>query len=253
MRPTILWLKVTFAVLCGATLVGAQNLPQGTALPVMLSTRLNAKDAKPGQKIEGKLMQEVLQPATGEMIKSGSRVTGHVVSVIKPGDSGSRIVLQFDQLQDEHGVIPLNVRVRALAASASVFQAGVPVDNNTDAEPPTQWATKQVGGDIVFRGRGYVASDQGKVGTWSGNGVWGKLAPGGDCSESDDNGTRQSLWIFSTTACGVYGFRDLKLSQSGGSAPLGQVTLQAAKDIDIRGGSGWLLLANAPPAKAATK
>ncbi len=240
-------------VLCCSAVLGAQDLPAGTALPVMMSTRLNAKGAKPGQKIEGKLMQEVLQPSSGEMIKSGSRVTGHVISVDKPGASGSRIVLQFDELQDEHGTIPLNVRVRALAGSASVFQAGVPVDNNTDAEPPTQWATKQVGGEIVFRGRGYVASDQGKVGTWSGDGVWGKLAPGGDCPEADDNGTRQALWIFSTTACGVYGFRDLRLTQNGGSAPLGQITLESNQDIDIRGGSGWLLLVNSSPAKPAGK
>jgi hypothetical protein len=239
--------KIAVVVLFSATALTAQSIPAGTALPVMLNSGLNAKGAKPNQKIEGKLMQEV-NLSEGAKLKSGSHVTGHVVSVSRPKGSGSHIVVQFDQLQDEHLTIPLHVSLRAIASSQNVFQAGLPVDTNSTNESSQSWVTKQVGGEVVFRGRGYVASDKGKVGIYSGTGVWGKLAASGDCPASESNNPLQALWIFSTTACGAYGFENTKLEQSGLTPPLEQIAFSSDKDIDIRGGSGWLLVTNSAPA-----
>lgn len=236
-------IRLAAVILYSAAFLGAQTLPAGTALPVMLSSSLNAKSAKPNQKIEGKLMQEVALPG-GAKLKSGSHVTGHVIAVSRPKSSGSRIVVQFDQLQDERQTIALNVSLRALAASQNVFQAGLPVDASSTTESSVEWVTKQVGGEIVFRGRGYVASDKGKVGVWSGSGVWGKLAASGDCAVDDSSNPQQALWIFSTTACGLYGLEHTKLDQSGLTPPLDQIAFSSDKDIDIRGGSGWLLVTN---------
>jgi hypothetical protein len=235
--------RLAVALFCSAIALSAQNLPVGTALPVELSSSLNAKSAKSGQKIEGKLMQEVM--LGDAKVKSGSHVTGHVVSVSRPGASGARIVVQFDQLQDEHQMIPLHVGARAVASSQSVFNAGLPANTNSDDEGSQSWVTKQIGGEYVFRGRGYVSSDQGKVGTWSGTGVWGSLPAAGDCPAGDNTNPQQALWIFSTTACGAYGFEHTKLEQSGLTPPLGQIVLSSPKDIDLRGGSGWLLVVTA--------
>jgi hypothetical protein len=241
-------LRLAVALMCFAATLAAQNLPAGTALPVELGSSLNAKNAKPGQKIEGKLMQEVIL-GEGVKIKSGSHVTGHVVSAQRPGTSGARIMVQFDQLQNEHQVIPLHAGVRAVASSQSVFNASLPVDASSTTETSQEWVTKQVGGEYVFRGRGYVSSDQGKVGTWSGSGVWGKLAEAGDCPAGESANPQQALWIFSTTACGMYGFEHAKLEHSGLTAPVGQIVLSSSQNIDLRGGSGWLLVVIAAPAK----
>ena len=232
------------AILCFGSRVAdsataTQTLPAGTALPVMLNTTLNAKNDKAGQKLEGKLMQEVRLPS-GAVIKKGSRVTGEVVSVQKP----LRISVRFDQLQDEHQSIPLKVSLRAVAAAESVFQAGLPADAST-SESSDEWVTEQVGGQYVFRGRGYVTSDLGRIGVWNGNGVWGKLQAGENCPATDDNGDEQSLWIFSTTACGAYGFENMQIVHDGRDNPVGQITLQSDKQMLVRGGSGWLLLVNA--------
>ncbi len=234
------------ALCCFATAVTPQHLPAGTALPIMLSSTLSAKSDKAGQKIEGKLMQEVKLPS-GIVIKKGSRVIGQVISVQKP----LRITVQFTQLQDEHETIPLNVNLRALAASESVFQAGLPADAST-AEQSDEWVTQQVGGDFVFRGRGYVSSPQGRVGFWTGNGVVGKLSAGDDCPESDSNGVEQALWVFSTAACGVYGYdKKLTIAHDGQTAPIGQITLvSTGKELQVRGGSGWLLVVNPVPKPA---
>lgn len=238
--------RLAALLICCAAALTAQTIPPGTALPVMLSSTLNAKSAKPNQKIEGKLMQQVPLP-NGGTLQSGSHVTGHVVSVSRPKGSNSQIVVQFDQLQDDHQSIPLHVSLRAMASSQNVFQAGLPIDSASTDESSDEWVTKQVGGDVVFRGRGYVSSDRGKVGVWSGRGVLGRLPESGNCPAASDN-PQQALWIFSTTACGIYGFEHTKLEQSGATPPLDQIAFSSAKDIDIRGGSGWLLVTNAPAA-----
>jgi hypothetical protein len=246
----VLCLLLTLGVVLSSHMADAQSLPAGIALPVMVETELKSDD-KPGDKIEGKLMQELRLPS-GSTIKSGSHVVGHVVST-NGAAGGAQIVVQFDQLQDEHQTMPLNVSLRALAATENVFQAKLPVDASSTYESSDEWVTKQVGGEYVFRGRGYVASDkgpdQGKVGIWSGSGVWGKLNPAADCPASDSNGEQQALWIFSTTACGVYGIEDTKITHAGRTAPLGQITLGSAKNILVRGGSGWLLIVNPVTAK----
>ena len=238
-------------MLCFSSLLAAQNLPAGTALPVAVGTTLTAKGSKAGQKIDGKLMQE-LRLQSG-VIKSGAHVTGHVVSVKKPSAGGSSIVVQFDQLQNEHQAIPLNVSVRAVAASNSVFNAGLPSGNNTDQDPSDMWVTRQVGGEYVFRARGYVESDHGKVGVWDGRGVWGKLQPAANCDDSQINADLQALWVFSTTACGAYDLPDTTLAHAGNTPPLGQVTLQSTKNVEIHGGSGWLLIVNPAPANTGGK
>ena len=137
--------------------------------------------------------------------------------------------------------------VRALASSQSVFNAGLPVGAASTYESSTSWTTKQVGDEVVFRGRGYVAGGDGKVGIWNGSGVWGRLPASGDCPASESTDPQQALWVFSTTACGAYGFERTKVDQAGFNAPVGQIVLSSTKDIDVRGGSGWLLVV-LPPA-----
>ena len=245
-RP-MFWLKLAVAVLFSVIMLPAQDLPAGTALPMMLNSTLDAKKDKPGEKIEGKIMQDVPLPSGGQ-IKSGSHVIGHVVSVGKPGVAGSRIAVIFNQIEDHGQVIHLSVNLRALASTESVFDAKLPMGNQSDTESSNEWMTKQVGGDVVNRGRGVVASSTGIVGRYTGSGVWGKLTPGldADCPATIGNDSEQALWLFSTSACGVYGLRDVKLTHDGSTDPLGQIELQSDKDLVIRGGSGWLLLVNAP-------
>lgn len=244
--------KLALALFFCTGLAAAQNLPAGTALPLAVGTTLTAKGSKAGQKIDGKLMQDLRLPS-GAVIKSGSHVSGHVVSVKKPGAGGSNIVVQFDQLQDEHNAIPLNVSVRAVAGSKSVFNAGLPAGNSTNDEASVSWVTRQIGGEYVFRGRGYLASGRGKVGVWDGRGVWGKLQAADNCEDSQINTDIQALWVFSTIACGVYDLPDTTLAHAGNTPPMGQITLQSTKNVEIHGGSGWLLIANPAPGGPGSK
>ena len=236
----ILGSKLAAAMLALAMAAATPTLPAGTALPIMLGSTLSAKSDKVGQKIEGKLMQEVHLPS-GAVIKKGAKVIGQVIAVQKP----SRITVQFTALEDEHRTVALNVNLHALAAAESIFQAQLPVGNSTP-EQSNEWVTQQVGGDYVFRGRGYVSSDLGKVGLWTGEGVVGRLSAGEDCLDFEGNGQEQALWLFSTAACGAYGYnKKLTIVHDGRTAPLGQITLEStAKELQVRSGSGLLLVVN---------
>jgi hypothetical protein len=243
------WLRLTAALICSVTMLSAQDLPAGTALPVMLSSSLDAKKDRPGETIEGKTMQEVSLPS-GVTIKRGSRVTGHVVAVNSQAAGGSRITLQFDRLEDEGRTIALSVSLRAIASMESVSQAQNPLNADSTYLGADSWTTRQVGGDIVNRGRGLVGSDSGIVGKWTGSGVWGKLTPVPErgCPATDGFDREQALWVFSTSACGLYGVRDVKLAHAGRTLPVGQIVLESRQDLRLRGGSGWLLLVNATAA-----
>ncbi len=232
----------------GAGLVGAlamlitQGIPPGTALPVMLGTTLNAKKDKPGQKIAARLMQDIPLPA-GEKVKAGAHVTGHIVSVTKIAGGGSRMVLKFDQLQTGGKTIPLVVSARAIAAMDSVYAAELPINADSNYVSSNEWVMRQVGGEVVNRAHGVVASSDSIVGRWDGA-PWGKLttAVEGNCTATDGNGIVQALWVFSTSACGLYGFKDVKLVRDGRGEPLGEIVLEFSKDAHIGSGSGWFLL-----------
>jgi hypothetical protein len=232
------WFCLLAATLCSATSVPA-TLPPGTVLPVLISSTLSAKNAKVNEKIDGKLMQQLRLPS-GIVIKKGAHISGKVIAVQRP----TRLTVQFTQLNDGDITVPLNVSVRALASPQSVFSAHLSVDS-TVPDQTDEWTTQQVGGDYVFRGRGYVSSAAGNVGIWNGDGVWGKLQEGDNCPSGDNTNMMQSLWVFSAGACGAFGFKGLTISQDGSAQPMGQITLESNKEVLVRGGSGWLLLANA--------
>ena len=241
----MLLLTLGAGLLSAVAMLATSGIPAGTALPVTLNSTLDARKDKPGEKIQAKLMQDI-PLSSGEKIKGGARVTGHIVEVTKLPAGGSRMVLKFDELQDRGTAIPLNVSARAIAAMESVYAAEIPIDATSDSESSNQWVMRQVGGEIVNRGRGRIASGEGLVGRWNGQ-AWGKLTAGaeGDCTAADGNGIEQALWVFSTSACGLYGLEGMTLAHDGRTAPLGQIVLESSKSLHVGGGSGWFLLVNA--------
>jgi hypothetical protein len=239
----MLWMRFATALLLYA-LGSDQALPAGTVIPVMISTGLNAAKDEPGKKIEGSVMQLVPLPSGGK-IDARARITGHVVSVGKAQPSGATMVLKFDTIEDHGRTIPLTVALLAVASSQSVAEAQAPIEANSDLEPVSQWVTRQVGGDVVNRGRGKVASHDGVVGTWvEDSSVLVRLTPNpkAGCPSGPGYDREQATWIFSSAACGTYGLNDATVASSGRTSPLGEITLKGDRNIAIRGGSGWLLI-----------
>jgi hypothetical protein len=234
-------LRFAFALLVLAV-IPSQDIPAGTVIPIMLRSSLNAAKDRVGKKVEGRVMQNVRIPS-GRTIKEGSRMIGHVVNLTQPGSSGSSIVVKFDALEEEGRTTALTTRLLAVASTASVRDAQLPITANSDTEPVSQWVTRQVGGDVVRRGQRRVASHEGALGTWvGGSSVLIKLTPNpkAGCSEGPGYDREQAVWIFSSAACGAYGL-NVKIASAGTAPPLGEIEITSRRNVDIGDGSAWLL------------
>jgi len=234
------------------TLSSAQHIPAGTVLPVMLNPTLDAKHRQPGQKITGRIKQDVPLP-DGTSIPRNSMISGSVVSATPAAaNAPSRLAIKFDQLIIKGRQIPIAVHLRALASMNEVFEARMPTNAWDDyGTSPSDWNTVQVGGAGVYRGSGQLIAGGEVVGRATDYGaVTAKLvaAPGKGCSGNGDH--EQALWIFSPWACGIYGISDLKLTHDGRTEPIGVIEFESPRDVRIQGGSGWLLRVDPPETKA---
>jgi hypothetical protein len=240
-------LKVLVAgLLLAASSLIAQEIPAGTVLPVMLRTTLDARKARVGQKIEARVMQDV--PLSSQTrIRAGTKLVGHVVEVTRPGPtSGSRIAISFDRVIIRGAEIPVTTSLRSLASMMEVFEAQLPTNAIDDYGTTTSdWVTVQIGGAAVYRGNGTVTTDGQVVGKSTlGGEVTAKLIASGDGAcrgTAAGNDREQALWLFSPSACGAYGFADLKIVHAGRHDPVGQIILASDKNVHVPAGSGLLL------------
>jgi hypothetical protein len=234
------------AFLALATGLLAQTVvPAGTILPLQLNSSLNSVTSKPGQVITARVMQDVPLPSGGK-VHAGSKVIGRILEVTHAGNGkGARISLQFDKLKLSKRVIPITTNLRALASMMEVEAAQVPQSGPDRGTSEDSWTTLQVGGDVVYRGGGPVTNAAAVVGKPVPGGVLVRIASGtgnrcrGDLAGNDQP---QALWVFSSDACGTYGFPDLTILHAGRSDPVGKIALGSeSAQFDVRSGSGLLL------------
>jgi hypothetical protein len=191
-------------------------------------------------------MQDVPLP-DGAKIRAGSKVVGQVVALRK-NDNGADIELRFDKLITGNRVIPITTDLRAIASMMEVSDAQVPESGPDRGTPQYRWTTDQIGGEVNYGGGSGVAHGSYIVGESVPPGVLVRVssAPGMKCrGEADHNNWLQALWVFSSDACGVYGFPGLTIAHAGRTTPVGEVVLRVDKGkVNIRAGSGMLLRVN---------
>jgi hypothetical protein len=231
----------------GASALYSQTvLAPGTILPIRLNDSLSSRKSKPGDVISGRVMQNVpLQ--NGSSIHSGTRVLGRVLSVT-PATNGAttQISFQFDSIQSGHSRIPVTTNLRALASPLEIDSAQLPLYGGDRGTPSTAYTTVQIGGDeVVYRGGGPVARGETVVGkpVYGGVLVTVSSAPGTPCRGAfEGNNQPQALWLFSSDACGVYGYAGVSISHAGRTNPASQIVLATSnRELNIRAGSGMLL------------
>ncbi len=241
-------LKVTLAaVLALPVVLVAQNaLPSGTILPVSLDTSLNAAKVHSGQQIRATVMQNV----AGTPIRRRARVDGHVLAVTTSRNGQVKLEVQFDAVKIGGRMVPMKTNLRALASSLEVDEAQIPEEMASRGLTPQTWTTQQIGGDQFYRGGGPVADGMTTVGQVT---PWGALdeprtQPGLPCRGAiGENHGPQAMWLFSSDACGVYGFSNIRIEHAGRSDPAGTIVLVSnSGKLKLGSGTGLLLRASSP-------
>jgi hypothetical protein len=234
-----LWIGL---LVCTTQLWAQSVIPGGTILPVRLNSSLNSRKVKAGQVITARVAQDVPLSA-GAKIHAGAKVIGHVIDV--RSGKPARVSIRFDTLLISGRRIPVTTNLRALASTMAVEEAQVPQTGPDRGTPENAWNTEQIGGEVVYRGGGPVAAGLRTVGEPVPNGVLVHVSgkPGTECQgEIEGNDRLQALWVFSSDACGAYGFADLAITHAGRSTPVGEVTLESEHgSVNVRAGSGMLL------------
>jgi hypothetical protein len=219
-------------------------IPSGTVLPVQLNSSFSMK-TRPGRVITARVMQDVLLPA-GATIRAGARLVGHVIGVT-PRNNGTsaRISFTFDKVVVSGGNIPITTNLRAMASFMEVEEAQIPETGPDRGTPENAWTTVLVGGDIDYRGGGPVMEGSKIVGKPTFDGVLSQISskPDMDCrGEIGGNNRLQALWVFSSDACGLYGFPGIAIAHAGRSNPVGEIALTSnSNKLSIHSGSGMLL------------
>ncbi len=220
-------------------------IAEGTILPVRLNSELNSRKAKSGEFISARLMQEI-HLSSGSTLHPGAKVVGRVTNVER-GKNGNaaQVSIRFDALIVSGQRIPIITNVRAIASMMDIEEAQIPEFGPDRGTPENAWTTDQIGGEVVYRGGGPVANGLHSVGQATANGVLVEVSakPGTKCrAEVAGNHRPQALWLFSSDACGTYGFPDLTIAHAGRTTPVGQITFASEHGgVNIRAGSGILL------------
>lgn len=234
-----------------ASPVAASNfIPAGTVIPVELNSSLSSATGKPGKKISARVAQNV-PLGHGAVIRRGSKVFGEVVKVSPATKaSGARMELRWDAIRIGKKTVKVATNLRALASMVAVEDAHIPASGSDRGTPPMDFVTTQVGGETVYPNGPTVRSGDKVVGELAPHGILADLSPnpGRGCRGSlDGQSGRQALWIFSSSACGVYGNEGLKIAHDGRTTPRGQIVLATVRgQINVRGGSGMLLRVDDP-------
>jgi hypothetical protein len=217
------------------------NMRDSTILPVQLSSTISLDKAAPGQPISARIAQDVALE-NGAVLRRGTKVLGHIVSVT--AGNPSRIAFTFDRIEySKSNTVSIATNLRALASNLEIDSASLPTTGPDRGTPSVWWNTVQVGGEGLY-GSGPLMSGEQVVGRWVwGGGAVGQIEASGKCrGDVAGNAREQSLWLFSTDACGVYGYADVAIEHAGRTSPAGEITLTSTNpNLKIRAGSGILL------------
>jgi hypothetical protein len=229
----------------------AERIPAGTIIPVSLNSTLRSDKSGIGATITATVMQDVPLGA-GETLRRGSKITGHVIEAVVPGNKSdeSKISFQFDQVLLGNQNVSITTNLRAVASRNAVVAATPQLTSIDNADNQVQ-----IGGDQISYGEdGPVMVGSQVVGKYTRQGVlaYGGQDLGTSCRGTSDNSDHpQAFWLFSVNACGSYGFGGLTIFHSGRTAPVGEVTLSSnGKMLKIDKGSAMLLLVGGGPEQA---
>lgn len=176
-------------------------------------------------------------------------MTGHVVDIVPATkDKPATVCFVFDKVAFPKTALPVRTDLRALAFPLDVDAAENPEFSPDRGTPSSAWVTDQVGGETVYRGAGHLMSGNQIVGESVSDGVLVRVtaSTGSGCRGAvAGNDWPQALWIFSSDACGLYGYPQLAINHARRTEPVGVITLSSQSgEVKVWRDSGMLLRVN---------
>ena len=234
--PFMLAVASAFAAQGYATTSTAAQLPAHATLPITFTKTVSAAHAKPGDLILAKTTQPV-RLTDGRKVPPGSLVKGHVLASRPftydktpyakqiPGT----LEIQIDSLEVQGKTIPLSVSLRAMAGPIASSDASEP-EYTSDVDP--QHTTVQIGGDLLTPSQKEILDPNGDVvGYNKKGGAYAHLIANSRGPVNCDGGdTEQPVFLFSASACGLYGFSEVSLT-SFDSSRIGLVSTHGTPEI----------------------
>jgi hypothetical protein len=234
-----------------ATSATQTKVPPGTALPVRFLRSVDAKRARPGDRVIAKTLQIVILPG-GQRLPKGALLVGHVVDAqpyhFDPEpyahQKSSSISIHFDQIVNGDLTLPVNLSVRALANTLQSLWAPRPhYQDETDGAG----TMILIGGDEFSPFDKTVRDDSGDVIAYNRkDGLFARLLPSDDAASKthlncSSTSTEQSVAIFSPNACGLYGFGSVSMPHAGRSGSGTFTLVSRGRSIKLYAGSTALL------------
>jgi hypothetical protein len=156
----------------------------GTKIDAALESSLDARTAKPGDRVEARVLKNVKQDGR-VVVHKGDRLVGRVTAAKAAATkkSASEIAVAFDRLESEQGETRLNTVLSSIVSVNSQQDAGLP-----DSEPMME--PMPAGGGAV-RGGGLLGGAGAAVGSTAGatEGAAGSVAGGAGSTLGGAGGT----------------------------------------------------------------
>jgi hypothetical protein len=195
--------------------------------------------------IKARIMQDI-PLENGSKLPAGSSVVGHVIDVNSESfGKKAAVAIKFDTVVRGKESIPVTTHLRAIASTTEVEDAQTPPIGPGESDVYDWLSTTQVGGELVYGKGGEVTNGARVVGRSVYDGVLAQpnAKEGTKCQGPVDGNDRlQAFWVFSSDACGAYGFQDVTISHAGRTDPRGVIVLESEQGpLKIRSGSGMLL------------
>ena len=226
------------------THVDPLTIPPGTIIPIRLGS-LSSEKSKPGDAIKARIMQDV-PLGNGSKLRAGAKVFGRIIAVT-PSTMATKatLTLKFDTVVQGKDSAPVLTNLRAMASTLEVEFAQTPTTGPGESDVYDWLPTVQVGGEVVYGKGGEVYRGDRVVGRATYDGVLAQVNPNEDANcrgPIDGNDRPQAFWVFSSDACGAYGFPYVTIGHEGRTDPRGEIVLVSEHGpVKIRSGSGMLL------------
>jgi len=207
-------------------------LPPGSVIPIQLTKTVDAKKAKKGDEVVGKVTQDLKNNAGAVLVPKDTKVVGHVTEAQARSkeEKESQLAIAFDQaLPKNGGPMQMPMSIQAIIAPTNQNNAA-----SGGAELPSSYPTSQAGGGAMG----------GRSGAMGGNAPSIPSVPQTTASApiEGQTGAQAQPQITGNTQ-GVIGIPNLKLSAAP-DATQGSLVSSEKNNVKLEDGTFLLLRVN---------